>query len=109
MGAGLSLQRGAWQPLRAMRCSRSIRISQGGRQRMFERKVGYVGLGVAVCVGVAAQQQPDLGPRPVKVADTPYIFDTAEQHSIKVSIVVRGLNHPFSLAFLPNGDALVTE
>jgi len=78
---------------------------------MFERKLRYVGFGVAVCVafGTAAQQQPDLGPRPVKVADTPYTFDTAEQHGIKVSVVVRGLAHPFSLAFLPNGDALVTE
>jgi glucose/arabinose dehydrogenase len=56
-----------------------------------------------------AQQQPDLGPRPVKVADTPYTFDTAEQHGIKVSVVVRGLAHPFSFAFLPSGDALVVE
>jgi aldose sugar dehydrogenase len=78
---------------------------------MFERKLRYVGLGVAVCMafGAAAQQQPDLGPRPVKVADTPYTFDTAEQHGIKVSVVVRGLAHPFSLVFLPNGDALVSE
>jgi len=82
---------------------------------MFERteKLRYVGLGVAVCMALGgaavAQQQPDLGPRPVKVADTPYTFDTAEQHGIKVSVVARGLNHPFSLAFLPNGDALVSE
>jgi glucose/arabinose dehydrogenase len=78
---------------------------------MFERKLRYVGLGVAVCMalGAAAQQQPDLGPRPVTVADTPYTFDTAEQHGIRVSVVVRGLAHPFSLAFLPNGDALVSE
>jgi glucose/arabinose dehydrogenase len=78
---------------------------------MFERNVRYVGLGVAVCMalGLAAQQQADLGPRPVKVADTPYTFDTAEQHGIKVSVVVRGLAHPFSFAFLPNGDVLVAE
>jgi glucose/arabinose dehydrogenase len=62
-----------------------------------------------MALGASAQQQPDLGPRPVKVADTPYTFDTAEQHGIKVSVVVRGLAHPFSFAFLPNGDALVTE
>jgi glucose/arabinose dehydrogenase len=80
---------------------------------MFERKLRYVGLGVAVCLSLGgaavAQQQADLGPRPVKIADTPYTFDTAEQHGIKVSVVVRGLAHPFSLAFLPNGDALVAE
>jgi len=56
-----------------------------------------------------AQQQPDLGIAAVKVSDKPYVFDTAEQHGIRVSVVVRGLSHPFSLAFLPNGDALVVE
>jgi glucose/arabinose dehydrogenase len=82
---------------------------------MVERisRLRYVGLGVAVSLALAAaghaQQQADLGPRPVTVANTPYTFDTAEQHGIKVSVVVRGLNHPFSFAFLPNGDALVTE
>jgi glucose/arabinose dehydrogenase len=79
---------------------------------MFDRKLRHVGLGMAVSLALAgvgqAQQQPDLGPRPVTVADTPYTFDTAEQHGIKVSVVVRGLSHPFSLAFLPNGDALVS-
>jgi glucose/arabinose dehydrogenase len=58
---------------------------------------------------VLAQQQPDLGIAPVKLGDAPYMFDTAEQHGIRVSVVVRGLPHPFSLAFLPNGDALVAE
>jgi glucose/arabinose dehydrogenase len=76
-------------------------------------RLRYLGWGVAVSLALAgpaaAQQQPDLGPRPVTVANTPYTFDTAEQHGIKVSVVVRGLSHPFSFAFLPNGDALVTE
>jgi glucose/arabinose dehydrogenase len=82
---------------------------------MVERilRLRYVGLGVAVALALAgaahAQQQQDLGPRPVTVANTPYTFDTAEQHGIKVSVVVRALNHPFSFAFLPNGDALVAE
>jgi glucose/arabinose dehydrogenase len=40
---------------------------------------------------------------------TPYTFDTAEQHKIRVVVVARGLAHPFSLAFLPDGDALITE
>src|SRR5262245_48031879 len=113
MASGPRLQRGAWQPLPAMRCSPSIRIQLGtGDSSMFERKLRYVGLGVAVCMALGAaaqQQQPDIGPRPVKVADTPYTFDTAEQHGIKVSVVVRGLGHPFSLALLPNRDELVNE
>jgi glucose/arabinose dehydrogenase len=63
----------------------------------------------ALPLAASAQQQPNLGVAPVKLKSEPYVFDTAEQHGIKVSIVVRGLAHPFSLAFLPNGDALVTE
>jgi glucose/arabinose dehydrogenase len=75
------------------------------------RRAASVACWVAgVCATTAgAQQQPDLGIEPVALADTPYTFDTAEQHGIRVSIVVRGLPHPFSLAFLPNGDALIAE
>ena len=73
---------------------------------------GLVALAVAavvVAVAVDAQQPQNLGVAPVVLKAEPYTFDTAEQHGIKVSIVARGLAHPFSLAFLPNGDALVTE
>ena len=41
--------------------------------------------------------------------DGPWFFDTAEQHKIKVSVVARGMSHPWAIAFLPNGDMLVTE
>ncbi|HEU4616494.1 MAG TPA: PQQ-dependent sugar dehydrogenase [Gammaproteobacteria bacterium] len=60
-------------------------------------------------VSVCAQQQPDLGISPVALGPGPYVFDTAEQHRIRVDVVVRGLPHPFSLAFLPDGDALISE
>jgi len=64
-------------------------------------------LGVALAVG--AQQPENVGVAPVVLRAEPYTFDTAEQHGVKVSIVARGLAHPFSVAFLPSGDALVTE
>jgi len=65
---------------------------------------------VALSLGAPAQQgQPQIGIAPVTLTAGPYTFDTAEQHKIRVVIVARGLVHPFSLAFLPNGDALVTE
>ena len=65
---------------------------------------------VTLTLGVLAQQgQPQIGIAPVTLTAGPYTFDTAEQHKIRVVIVARGLVHPFSLAFLPNGDALVTE
>jgi len=45
---------------------------------------------------------PPLGPGP-------FVFDTAEQHKIRVAIVTKGLAHPWSLVFLPDGSMLVTE
>jgi glucose/arabinose dehydrogenase len=58
----------------------------------------------------AQQNQPqNIGVAPVTVGAGPYTFDTAEQHKLRVVVVARGLSHPFGLAFLPNGDAFVTE
>jgi glucose/arabinose dehydrogenase len=64
---------------------------------------------LALTLAAWAQQPPPIGIAPVTLSAGPYTFDTAEQHKIRVVIVARGLAHPFSLAFLPNGDALVTE
>ncbi len=75
---------------------------------------GLVGV-VALCAALlawwrpASGQQPDLGVAPVVLRAEPYVFDTAEQHRLRVVVVARGLSHPFSVALLPNGDALVTE
>ncbi|MBN1238743.1 MAG: PQQ-dependent sugar dehydrogenase [Gammaproteobacteria bacterium] len=57
----------------------------------------------------ASAQQPDIGFPPVTLDRSSYVFDTAEQHRVRVDVVVRGLAHPFSVAFLPNGDALISE
>jgi glucose/arabinose dehydrogenase len=32
-----------------------------------------------------------------------------EKHRLRAEIIVEGLDHPWSLAFLPSGDMLVTE
>ena len=37
------------------------------------------------------------------------MFDTAEQHKIRVSVVTKGLSHPWAIAFLPGGEMLITE
>jgi glucose/arabinose dehydrogenase len=40
--------------------------------------------------------------------NSPAIIETAEAGNVRVTIM-KGLSHPWSLAFLPNGDILVTE
>ena len=39
----------------------------------------------------------------------PWVLDTAEQPGIRVSVVARGLSHPWAIAFLPDGGMLITE
>jgi glucose/arabinose dehydrogenase len=41
--------------------------------------------------------------------DKPVYYKTAEGQDIRVVVLTRGLERPWSLAFLPNGDMLVTE
>lgn len=61
-----------------------------------------------VCTAAIAQQPPDIGIAPVALTQTTYTFDTAEQHRIRVTVVAKGLAHPFAVAFLPSGDALIS-
>jgi glucose/arabinose dehydrogenase len=55
-----------------------------------------------------AAARDDLFYREPALGAGPWVFDTA-QARVEVSVVARGLVHPWSLAFLPNGDMLVTE
>lgn len=64
-------------------------------------------LSMPLAFGMAKAQQTDIGIAAVTLDRDSYVFDSAEQHDIRVDVLVRGLAHPFSLAFLPNGDALV--
>ncbi|HEX5421561.1 MAG TPA: PQQ-dependent sugar dehydrogenase [Gammaproteobacteria bacterium] len=50
---------------------------------------------------------PRLLPSPPLGAG-PWVFHTTEA-DIKVSVVARGISHPYAFAFLPDGDILVTE
>jgi len=67
------------------------------------------GLMVFAASTTLAQQPPNIGIAPVALTESVYVFDTAEQHKLRVVVAVRGLKHPFSLALLPSGDALVSE
>ena len=56
-----------------------------------------------------AQERSRIGVPVPPLGDGPWVFDTAEQHGIRVSVVTRGLSHPWAMAFLPDGDVLITE
>jgi aldose sugar dehydrogenase len=78
------------------------------------RSTGWVMLAMSV---VSAQQRtppglpqrPPIGVPAAPLGDGPWVIDTAEQHKIRVVVVAKGLVHPWSLAFLPDGRMLVTE
>ena len=80
-----------------------------GRRAIFAASFAIALAVSATIVAFAQQGQPQIGIAPVALGAGPFTFDTAEQHKIRVVVVARGLVHPFSLALLPNGDALVTE
>ena len=58
--------------------------------------------------GVSAQPA-EIGIAPVSLGTEPYLFDTAEQHKIKVSVLAKGFARPFAIEFLPDGDLLIVE
>ena len=68
-------------------------------------------LAVSLLLASAAlsAQQPEVGIAPVTLGSEPYVFDTAEQHKIKVSVLTKGLARPFAIEFLPGGDLLIAE
>ena len=67
------------------------------------------GIGLASCYHPVHAQQAPLGIEAVPLTQSEYLFDTAEQHKVRVVVVVHGLHHPFAVALLPSGDALVSE
>ena len=92
---------------------------------MIRRTVVLIGL-LFLAGAPSAQQQAPQGPGDgaprrnpgpagamgvdaAKLPDQSQIFDTAEQHKIKVSVLAKGFEHPWALALLPDGNILVTE
>jgi glucose/arabinose dehydrogenase len=64
---------------------------------------------IVLAVTAARAADPPPGIAPPALTQPSYVFDTAEQHRLRVVVVARGLVHPFAVAVLPNGDALVSE
>jgi glucose/arabinose dehydrogenase len=65
--------------------------------------------GAALTVSAAFAQQPNIGVPPLILSQPTYDFDSAEQHRLRAVVVAKGLIHPFAVALLPDGDALISE
>ena len=46
---------------------------------------------------------------PVELPDQPFIVNTHEIPEVRVRVLTSDLSHPWSMAFLPQGDILITE
>jgi aldose sugar dehydrogenase len=81
-----------------------MKRSEGGAMKRLT-VLTCAGLMFATIGGALAQQPPAAA-----LGDGPWTYDTSERGTrIRVSVVTKGLSHPWSIAWLPNGDALVTE
>jgi glucose/arabinose dehydrogenase len=76
---------------------------------------GWLIAGLALAAGLAPAQQVRVrnAPPPINwpsppLPDGPIVLDTGIQHQIRL-VVTKGLNQPWSMAFLPDGGILVTE
>jgi glucose/arabinose dehydrogenase len=78
--------------------------------------IGVV-MGLGAATAVAQQTVPTRNGTPVAptgivvppLGAGPFTYHTAEGQDIRVVVVTRGIKRPWSIAFLPGGDMLVTE
>ena len=63
--------------------------------------------GLALAADGAAPERAAMRVDPV--GDGPHYFDTAMGADIRVRVIARGIDHPWGIAWLPDGSALVTE
>src|SRR5205809_5422548 len=64
---------------------------------------------VAAAVALCQAQESAIGVPVPPLGAGPFVLDTAEQHKIRVTVLARGLSHPWAIAFLPVGGMLITE
>jgi aldose sugar dehydrogenase len=66
-------------------------------------------VGVIAVASIHGQQPRSFGLPVPPLGSGPFIVETAEQGKVRVSVLTRGLVHPWAIAFMPDGRLLVTE
>jgi aldose sugar dehydrogenase len=69
----------------------------------------FLGISLALFITRAGYAQDDPGLRRIELPRQPFVINTHKINEVRVVPVFRGLSHPWSLAFLPDGDMLITE
>ena len=60
-------------------------------------------------LGLSHAQPPPIGVPVPTLGEGPWVYDVAEEETIRVSVVTQDLSHPWAIAFLPDGGMLITE
>ena len=64
---------------------------------------------LVVVASGAAQELQKFGPPALGLPSEPLVVHTAQQNRIRVVVLSKELTHPWSMAFLPGGELLITE
>jgi aldose sugar dehydrogenase len=87
----------------------------GVRDSRVVRRPTIVGVAAVLLTAQAAPSAAQDGPpqwegvAPPQLPASALVVHTAEEPDVRVVVVARGLSHPWSLTFLPDGTMLVTE
>jgi len=73
------------------------------------RSIVLIPVMLGIALAAVRAQQPAMGLPVPPLGSGPFVFDTAEPQKIRVSVVTKGLVHPWAIAWLPDGTMLVTE
>jgi glucose/arabinose dehydrogenase len=84
-------------------------------RRVLTAAAAVVGVGCAVCAGAQQKVPFSMGVpvAPTGLADQPlgkgpFLYHTAEQMDVRVTVLARDIEYPYALAFLPTGELLIT-
>jgi glucose/arabinose dehydrogenase len=72
-------------------------------------RIRWIGFMLIGLLADGHAQQQSIGAPVPPLGAGPFVFDTAEQHKIRVTVITKGLSHPWAIAFLPDGEMLITE